>query len=444
MVFAEQGARLFRTVGGQRLRRPFEIRQAAPFCFGHPLLRVTVSVEQHPLVLPDNVGEDTLQRGIEILRARLFKLGADLVKRLGHDGVQYHIRGRGILLRTHGAELELVSGESKRRSPIAIRVAARKGGNGVHAQLDHAALVRTAGAALFDLINNVGELFPQKDRNDGGGRLVRAETVIVARRSHGGAQQVGVRVHGFNQRTDHGHELGVFVRIVAGTQPVLSVGTANGPVVVLAGTVHARKRFFVQEARETMLLAHAAEDLHRQHVVVHGQIQLLEHRRDFKLSGADLVVPGARGHAQPPEFAVEIGHERHHPALDRAKIVVLKLLVLGRRPAEQCSPALQKIQARLIKLLIDQEIFLLRPQRGDHPASVRLHAKQFRQPANLHIQRLHGAQQGRLLVQRFAMVSAEHRWDAQGAAFAVLLDKGRAGGIPRRITARLKSRPQTA
>ena len=49
-----------------------------------------------------------------------------------------------------------------------------------------------------------------------------------------------------------------------------------------------------------MALGHVAQGLHRQHVVVDGQVELLEHGRELELCGGDLVMAGLGRNTQAP------------------------------------------------------------------------------------------------------------------------------------------------
>ena len=53
-------------------------------------------------------------------------------------------------------------------------------------------------------------------------------------------------------------ELGVLVRGVAGIEQAAQFGVADGVVEVLARTVDARERLFVQQAEHAVALCHAA------------------------------------------------------------------------------------------------------------------------------------------------------------------------------------------
>ena len=48
----------------------------------------------------------------------------------------------------------------------------------------------------------------------------------------------------------------------------------------------------MEQHAETMFASHALHDGHEQHVVVNGEVGLLEDRRQFELVWCDLVVAG--------------------------------------------------------------------------------------------------------------------------------------------------------
>ena len=152
-----------------------------------------------------------------------------------------------------------------------------------------------------------------------------------------------------------------------------------------------------------------------------------------------LVVLGLGQNAQLPQLLVQIGHVFRHTGLDGAEIVVVHLLTLGGLGAEQGAATEGQILPLVEHLPIHQEILLLRANGGSDTLHV-LVAEQVQHPQGLLVQRLHGAQQRRLFIQRLAAVGAERRGDTQG----LVLDKSVGRGIPRGITACLERGPQTA
>src|SRR5437868_5268016 len=72
-----------------------------------------------------------------------------------------------------------------------------------------------AGPAGLQLLHDVGEHLPQEDGDDGGRGLVGAEAVVVGGGGDGGAEQVGVQVHGADDGAQEDQELRVRVGLVA-------------------------------------------------------------------------------------------------------------------------------------------------------------------------------------------------------------------------------------
>ena len=114
-------------------------------------------------------------------------------------------------------------------------------------------------------------------------------------------------------------ELGVLHRGFAGIQQVVAVGIAQRPVVVLARSVDARERLFVQQANVAMPPGRAAHHFHRQHVVVRGDVHILVHGSDLKLAGSHFVVAGVRGDAEREKALLHILHVGQNPAGDAAE-----------------------------------------------------------------------------------------------------------------------------
>ena len=207
---------------------------------------------------------------------------------------------------------------------------------------------------------------------------------------------------------------------------------------MLAGAVDARKRLLVQQAHQTVALGNFLHHFHRQLIVVGCDGGDGKNRGKFVLRGGNFIVLGLGEDAQLPQLFVQIGHERLNARLNRTEIVVFQLLPLRRLVAEQGAAGENQVLALVVERLVNKEILLLRADGGGHARCVT--AEELQHANCLRGQRLHRAQQRRLLVERFAAVGAERRRDAQHA----VLDKGVAGGIPRRVATRLKRGAQTA
>jgi hypothetical protein len=142
-------------------------------------------------------------------------------------------------------------------------------------------------------------------------------------------------IHAPDDRQEEGQELGIGMRVVAGIEEVLPVVRGHRPVVVLAGAVDPREWLLVDEHHQVVLRGEPPHRAHHDHVVVRPDRCRLVHRRHLELARSDLVVTGLRRDAEAPQLAIEIHHERQDPLADRAEVLVLELLALGRRSAEQ-------------------------------------------------------------------------------------------------------------
>ena len=145
----------------------------------------------------------------------LLELGRHVVERLGDGHVERDVRVGDALARRHRAELELVAGERERARAVAVARVARQLRQHHDARVERAAVLGRLRAALFDLLEDVGQHVAEEDRENRRRRFVRAEAMIVARARDAGAQQALPLV----DRAQHGgaehEELHVVVRVRA-------------------------------------------------------------------------------------------------------------------------------------------------------------------------------------------------------------------------------------
>ena len=151
---------------------------------------------------------------------------------------------------------------------------------------------------------------------------------------------------------------------------------------------------------------------------------------------------GLRGNAKAPESFLNIRHEGQNARRDAAEVMVFQLLMLRRRRTVQRAARLQQVRPLQVEFLINKEVFLFDAQRDFHRL-FRL-TEAFHQADDRLFQNLRGTQQRRLLVQDFARVGAENRWNAKRTAVVMAFDERGARRIPRRVAARFKRAAQTA
>ena len=193
-----------------------------------------------------------------------------------------------------------------------------------------------------------------------------------------------------------------------------------------------------------MPFRNAAHGFHDDLVVIHSQVGGHEQRRQLILRGRDLVVLRLARHTHAPERVVELVHKREHRLRRGGIVLVGKLLPLGRRRAEQRPPGIHEVLAAQKRVLVHEEIFLL-PADGRRHTARPVVPQQAQHAHRLAVERLHGAQQRRLFIERLAGKRAKRRGDAQAArTIPVPLQKRRARAIPRGVAARLKRRAQPA
>src|SRR6476620_823274 len=159
----------------------------------------------------------------------------------------------------------------------------------------------------------------------------------------------------------------------------------------------------------------------------------LEQGRDLVLAGRYLVVPGLDRNSQPVELPFRLSHECQHSGRDGPEVMVLELLTLRRLGSEQRALAGEQVGPPEEQLAIDQEVFLLWPNRGEHPRNTLIGPKDLENAKRLLRQRLHRPQERDLGVECFSRPGDKGRGNAQGDVVVTSHEKGRAGGVPRGI-----------
>jgi hypothetical protein len=147
-------------------------------------------------------------------------------------------------------------------------------------------------------------------------------------------------------------------------EEVADAGAADGPVDVLAGAVDARERLLGEEADEAMLGGDAAEQRHREHLVVVGDVGGFVDRGHFVLGRGDLVVAGLDRDAQLEALALGLHHAGEHAVRDGAEVLVLEFLALRRLGAEEGATAGVEVRTQVEEAGVDQEVLLLGAARS--------------------------------------------------------------------------------
>jgi hypothetical protein len=184
----------------------------------------------------------------------------------------------------------------------------------------------------------------------------------------------------------------------------------------------------------------APHHAHHDHVVVRAHRGRLVDRGHLELARRHLVVASLGRDAQAPQLAIEIHHEGQDPLADRAEVLVLELLALGRRGAEQGPAGEDQVGSLLGQPPVDQEVLLLGADVGEHPLSGRV-AEPAQDAEGLLAQGLLRAEHRDLVVERFAGVRHERGRDGQGHPIRLDLQEDRTGHVPGGVAAGLERGP---
>ena len=148
------------------------------------------------------------------------------------------------------------------------------------------------------------------------------------------------------------------------------------------------ERLLVQQADEAVLLGRPPHHVHAQLVVVGGEVRVLEDRGDLVLARGDLVVPRLDRDAELEHLGLAVGHAGEHALRDRAEVLVFQFLALRRLRAEERPAAVEQVGPGVEEVLVDQEVFLLRADGGEHLLGLGV-AEQPQDAQRLVRQRLH-------------------------------------------------------
>ena len=148
---------------------------------------------------------------------------------------------------------------------------------------------------------------------------------------------------------------------------------------------------------------------------------------------------GLRRNAELPELLVEVVHELGYLWLQYAEVVILHLLSLRCRSADQGTSGEHEVLTLGVEVLIDQEVLLLRADSGVDAGNLLL-AEDVQQLRCGVTQGLHGAKQRGLLIEGLAGVRTECGRDVEGA----VLDEGWGARVPCGVAAGLEGGTEAA
>ncbi len=333
---------------------------------------------------------------------------------------------------TYCTELETVAGEGERRGTVAVGV--------VHEDFRYfhqphtlpflaGDFNRGVGRNFQQFVQDVGHRAAEESGNDGGRRFVGAQTMGIRRAGDGSFQQTVVLLDSSEHVHEEGDELQVALGILAGRQQLGALVSTERPVVVLAGTVHAVKRLFVEKDHKTVLAGDEVHQVHHDLVLVVGEVGLTVDGREFELVRSHLVVTGLDGNTQPMAGDLQVTHESGHARRNGGEIMVVELLVLGGIVAEQGASGDHQVRAGGVEAFVHKEILLFPAQVGidlGHPGIEELADGDGRVAHGLE-----GLLERGLVVQGLAGIGNKDSRNAKG----IFQDEDRGSRIPCRVAA---------
>ena len=214
------------------------------------------------------------------------------------------------------------------------------------------------------MIEDGTDFASEETRYDGGRSLLRTQAVGVGRSHHARLEQAVVPVDGGEGVHDEGYEAQVVpVRLSWSHERGSRVGP-EGPVAVLAGSVHALEGFLMQENAEAVLARDLLHQGHQHHVVIDGDVAFLINGSKFELVRSHFIVAGLGRYAELVGLDLKVFHERGDAFGDGPEIMVVELLALRALVSHQGAPRKHEIRTGEEKILIHEEIFLLPSKIG--------------------------------------------------------------------------------
>ena len=153
------------------------------------------------------------------------------------------------------------------------------------------------------------------------------------------------------------------MRSPSGIQQIDAQIGRQGPVIVLTGSVHARKWLFMEKASEPVPGSDPLQGLHDDLIMIDSDVGFFKDRSQLMLSRRHLVMLCLRGNSESPELLVDIFHIGRDPRTERSEIMIIQLLPLRRHRSEQRAAGEDQIHSLQIFFTVNNKILLLGADR---------------------------------------------------------------------------------
>ena len=196
--------------------------------------------------------------------------------------------------------------------------------------------------------------------------------MVVGRGGDDCAQQRSVEMHATDDRTAKEQEVQIVVRRAPRIEEIALRGVTNRPVHVLARAVETGEGLLMKQADEAVLQGGGLHRRHHQLLMIGCDVRSLEVRRQFELPWRDLVVMSLGRDAEPEELVFKGLHEDLNALRNRAEVVVIEFLALGRWRTEECTSGEKEVGSAVREMGVDEKILLLRAAARVQRSDVRL------------------------------------------------------------------------
>ena len=416
------------------------VRKPTAGCLFHPFLGIAVSVKDNALMICC-ILLNQIMNSYRWIFGGFYNI-AGICKGFCHDSIEHHVTFRHRIPGTHHSKFELISRKSKRRCTVTIRCVLSKICQSADTGMKLASPDTMGSLSCADqLLQYILQLLSQEHRNDSRRCFIGSQPVIVSYVCRRLPQKVCMAVHRPQDTGQNQQKLNVVVRRLSRIQEVNAVIRGQGPVVVLAGSVHSRKRFFMEQALQAMLFRHTFQGLHDDLVVICCHVTFCIDGSQLMLGRSHLIVLCLGRYAQFPKFCIYILHKGCDPGTDDPEIMIIQLLSFWRHSTEQSSSGKDQVFSFEILLSIYNKIFLFYADRGFHFLGCGI-SKKAKQTKRLSLYRFHGTKKRGLLVQCLSCIRTKGRRNAKNGSCRILAYKGWRSAIPSGITSSLKGCPK--
>ena len=199
---------------------------------------------------------------------------------------------------------------------------------------------------------------------------------------------------------------------------------------MLAGTVDAGKRLFMQQADQIIFLGGPLQDIHDHMVLVNCHGGRAVYAGQFKLGRGGFVVFRLGVDAQFPELFVDVLHKGRHPGRDGSLVMIFQFLSLRCAGPEQGPAGEAQVVPEIKVFAVNQEVFLFQSADRIYIFDI-LVAKQVDHFGCGFVEGPDGFQDRGLLVNGITAVGYEYGRNVQD----IVHDEYRAGNIPVRVAA---------